>query len=217
MSPRRPAGRHRDGRGRGVKTCGHAFDQGPLAPKGYITGAEYNWTEMFETFVETLQKGGTLPNFVTGGYRQGLYPVEPVRCGCDTGGDQRRQDRHAGDEEPGRNLRRADQGQHRKDRGAGRNDLWTLCRRASADRLSGRGRYRLDQMKEQYIGEKLAFGMVPAVCIGSGADIQSFASVCLLSATIGHRGQRGIAWQRRNQTAPATERNKATGAGQLQK
>ena len=53
-------------------------------------------------------------------------------------------------------------------------------------------------MKEQYIGEKLAFGMVPAVCIGSGADIQSFASVCLLSATIGHRGQRGIAWQRRN-------------------
>ena len=53
---------------RGVKTCGHAFDQAPLAPKGYITGAEYHWTEMFETFVETLQKGGTLPNFVTGGY-----------------------------------------------------------------------------------------------------------------------------------------------------
>jgi basic membrane protein A and related proteins len=30
---------------RGVKTCGHAFDQ--AAPKGYITGAEYRWIEMF--------------------------------------------------------------------------------------------------------------------------------------------------------------------------
>jgi len=53
---------------RGVKTCGHAFDQDPLAPKGYITGADYNWTEMFEKFVETLQLGGSLPNFLTGGY-----------------------------------------------------------------------------------------------------------------------------------------------------
>jgi simple sugar transport system substrate-binding protein len=41
---------------RGVKTCGHAFDQGPLAPKGYITGADYNWIDMFETFVETRQR-----------------------------------------------------------------------------------------------------------------------------------------------------------------
>ena len=47
---------------RGVKTCGHAFDQAKLAPKGYITGAEYRWIEMFQGFVETLQKGGTLPN-----------------------------------------------------------------------------------------------------------------------------------------------------------
>ncbi|MGE5260178.1 MAG: BMP family ABC transporter substrate-binding protein, partial [Actinomycetota bacterium] len=27
---------------RGVQTCGHAFDQAALAPKGYITGAEYH-------------------------------------------------------------------------------------------------------------------------------------------------------------------------------
>ena len=28
--------------GRGVKTCGHNADQAPLAPKGFITGAEMN-------------------------------------------------------------------------------------------------------------------------------------------------------------------------------
>jgi basic membrane protein A len=67
---------------RGVKTCGHAFDQAPLAPKGYITGADYNWTEMFETFIETLQKGGTLPNFVTGGYDKDYVRSSPFGAGA---------------------------------------------------------------------------------------------------------------------------------------
>jgi simple sugar transport system substrate-binding protein len=67
---------------RGVKTCGHAFDQAPLAPKGYITGAEYHWTDMFEIFVETLQKGGTLPNFVTGGYDKDYVRSSPFGAGA---------------------------------------------------------------------------------------------------------------------------------------
>ena len=67
---------------RGVKTCGHAFDQAPLAPKGYITGADYNWTGMFETFIETLQTGGTLPNFVTGGYDKDYVRSSPFGAGA---------------------------------------------------------------------------------------------------------------------------------------
>jgi basic membrane protein A and related proteins len=67
---------------RGIKTCGHAFDQAPLAPKGYITGADYNWTEMFENFIETLQKGGTLPNFVTGGYDKDYVRSSPFGAGA---------------------------------------------------------------------------------------------------------------------------------------
>jgi len=67
---------------RGVKTCGHAFDQAPLAPKGYITGAEYRWTKMFETFIETLQKGGSLPNFVTGGYDKDYVRSSPFGAGA---------------------------------------------------------------------------------------------------------------------------------------
>jgi simple sugar transport system substrate-binding protein len=68
--------------GRGAKTCGHAFDQAPLAPKGYITGAEYEWSGMFETFIEILQQGGTLPNFVTGGYDKGYVLSSPFGAGA---------------------------------------------------------------------------------------------------------------------------------------
>jgi simple sugar transport system substrate-binding protein len=67
---------------RGVKTCGHAFDQAPLAPKGYITGADYYWSGMFENFIETLQKGGTLPNFVTGGYDKDYVRSSPFGAGA---------------------------------------------------------------------------------------------------------------------------------------
>src|SRR4029079_16538955 len=67
---------------RGVKTGGHAFDQAQLAPKGYITGAEYYWIDMFETFIETLQKGGNLPNFVTGGYDKDYVRSSPFGPGA---------------------------------------------------------------------------------------------------------------------------------------
>ena len=67
---------------RGVRTCGHAFNQAPLAPKGYITGADYNWTDMFEKFIATLQRGGTLPNFVTGGYDKDYVRSSPFGAGA---------------------------------------------------------------------------------------------------------------------------------------
>jgi basic membrane protein A len=67
---------------RGVKTCGHAFDQAALAPNGYITGADYNWTGMLETFIETLQRGGSLPNFVTGGYDKDYVRSSPFGAGA---------------------------------------------------------------------------------------------------------------------------------------
>ena len=67
---------------RGVRTCGHAFDQAPLAPKGYITGAEFIWTRMFETFVELMQRGESLPPFVTGGYDKGYVQSSPFGAGA---------------------------------------------------------------------------------------------------------------------------------------
>ncbi len=53
---------------RGVKTCGHNASQASLAPKGFITGAEYKWITIYSQFADLLSKGQPLPNFVRGGY-----------------------------------------------------------------------------------------------------------------------------------------------------
>ncbi len=35
---------------RGVKVCGHNSSQAPLAPKGFITGAEYRWETIYKRY-----------------------------------------------------------------------------------------------------------------------------------------------------------------------
>ncbi|MGF1624148.1 MAG: BMP family ABC transporter substrate-binding protein [Alphaproteobacteria bacterium] len=54
--------------GRAVRTCGHNASQAPLAPNGFITGAEYKWGTIYTEFAGILAAGGELPNFVRGGY-----------------------------------------------------------------------------------------------------------------------------------------------------
>jgi basic membrane protein A and related proteins len=58
--------------GRGVKSCGHNASQAPLAPKGFITGAEYKWETIYTMFADMLGKGETLPNVVVGGYHNDM-------------------------------------------------------------------------------------------------------------------------------------------------
>ncbi len=53
---------------RGVMTLGHNASQAPLAPKGFITGAEYKWSTIYKGFADNLAKGQKLPNWVRGGY-----------------------------------------------------------------------------------------------------------------------------------------------------
>ena len=36
----------------GVKTCGHNASQAPLAPKGFITGAEYKWATIYKGYAD---------------------------------------------------------------------------------------------------------------------------------------------------------------------
>jgi simple sugar transport system substrate-binding protein len=57
---------------RGVKCCGHNASQAPLAPKGFITGAEYKWETIYSMFADMLGKGETLPNVVVGGYHNDM-------------------------------------------------------------------------------------------------------------------------------------------------
>ena len=58
--------------GRGVKTCGHNASQAPLAPKGFVTGAEYKWETIYKAYAANLAKGETPPNFIVGGYPEDM-------------------------------------------------------------------------------------------------------------------------------------------------
>ena len=60
---------------RGVKSCGHNASQAPLAPKGFITGAEYKWETIYKGYAADLAAGKTLPNFLAGGYEVRLRPA----------------------------------------------------------------------------------------------------------------------------------------------
>jgi len=53
---------------RGLFTAGHNASQAPLAPKGFLTGAEYKWETIYKEFADAIGKGQKLPNFVRGGF-----------------------------------------------------------------------------------------------------------------------------------------------------
>jgi len=68
--------------GRGVKTCGHNASQAPLAPKGFVTGAEYKWETIYKMYADMLGKGEALPNFVSGGYHNDMVQNTPYGAGA---------------------------------------------------------------------------------------------------------------------------------------
>ncbi len=64
---------------RGVKTCGHNASQAPLAPKGFITGAEYKWIDdLLRSSPRRSPRAATLPNFLTGGYDKTTSRTRPT-------------------------------------------------------------------------------------------------------------------------------------------
>ena len=67
---------------RGVKSCGHNANQGPLAPKGFVTGAEYKWSTIYTGFAEMIKKGQTLPNLTFGGYDKDMVQNSPYGAGA---------------------------------------------------------------------------------------------------------------------------------------
>lgn len=67
---------------RGVKSCGHNASQAPLAPKGFITGAEYKWETIYQIYADLLAKGEPLPNFLAGGYDTDMLRNTPYGAGA---------------------------------------------------------------------------------------------------------------------------------------
>ena len=67
---------------RGVKTCGHNASQAPLAPKGFITGAEYKWSTIYKGYAADLAAGEALPNFTAGGIESDMVQNTPFGAGA---------------------------------------------------------------------------------------------------------------------------------------
>lgn len=65
---------------RGVFVCGYHANGSKLAPKGYLTGAEWNWSKVYTDYAEMVKAGkslaaGTIPHLVRGGLKDGF-----VKC-----------------------------------------------------------------------------------------------------------------------------------------
>jgi simple sugar transport system substrate-binding protein len=55
----------------GIYTCGYHCNQAKLAPKGYLTGAEWNWERIYVDMVNDMKAGKAPGNFVRGGLKEG--------------------------------------------------------------------------------------------------------------------------------------------------
>jgi basic membrane protein A and related proteins len=62
---------------RGIYSVGYHTSQASLAPKGYLTGAEWNWAKVYETYVKQLQTKQPWANLVRGGLRDGFVRTSP--------------------------------------------------------------------------------------------------------------------------------------------
>ncbi len=61
----------------GKYTCGYHASQADLAPNGYLTGAEWNWEQVYTNFVKKIQKHEPVDNFVRGGLKDGIVKTSP--------------------------------------------------------------------------------------------------------------------------------------------
>jgi simple sugar transport system substrate-binding protein len=62
---------------RGAMVCGYHCSQAALAPEAYLTGAEWNWTDLYPKFVTMWTKGEKIPNFYRGAFKEGLIKQSP--------------------------------------------------------------------------------------------------------------------------------------------
>ena len=62
---------------RGVMSCGYHASQAALAPKGYLTGAEWDWATPYKALVADAQVGKPQPNVLRGGLKEGFVKMSP--------------------------------------------------------------------------------------------------------------------------------------------
>src|SRR5213594_4928789 len=57
---------------RSVFVCGYHANQATLAPKGYLTGAEWNWLTPYTIHIQDAIAGKPMVNFMRGGLKEGF-------------------------------------------------------------------------------------------------------------------------------------------------
>ena len=62
---------------RGVMSCGYHASQAKLAPKGYLTGAEWDWATPYTVLVKAAQENKPMLNFLRGGLKEGFVKMSP--------------------------------------------------------------------------------------------------------------------------------------------
>ena len=60
---------------RGIFSSGYHASQAALAPKGYLTGAEWDWSTPYAAQVKAAQAGTPMPNLLRGGLRDGYVKL----------------------------------------------------------------------------------------------------------------------------------------------
>ena len=66
---------------RGIMSCGYHASQAKLAPKGYLTGAEWDWSTPYKMLVQELSGGKPMSNFVRGGLKEGFVKMSAYGAG----------------------------------------------------------------------------------------------------------------------------------------
>ena len=62
---------------RGIYSSGYHASQANLAPKGYLTGAEWNWEKVYSAYIEKVKKGEKPDHLVRGGFSSGYIKMSP--------------------------------------------------------------------------------------------------------------------------------------------
>lgn len=74
---------------RGVYSCGYHINQSSLAPKGYLTGVEWNWSKIYSNYAEMIRSGKTLtnggiPHVIRGGLKEEFCKLSPYGAAAST-------------------------------------------------------------------------------------------------------------------------------------
>ncbi len=60
---------------RNAFTTGYHASQAKLAPKGYLTGAEWNWEAVYKGYIDTVQNKKPIEHLVRGGFKEGYIKM----------------------------------------------------------------------------------------------------------------------------------------------